>query len=96
MDSLAGDRETSETHGGMCRYVGMQEVMCVYMRIGIPEAIFTNMQEAVDKRYVRKPGKRQEMIRDLEQMGASNSRDDKKIEKVIIPLVKRWPEYCSE
>ena len=74
----------------------MQEVMCVYMRIGIPGAIFTNMQEAVDKRYVRKPGKRQEMIRDLEQMGASNSQDDKKIEKVIIPLVKRWPEYCNE
>ena len=25
--------------------------MCVYMRIGIPGAIFTNMQEAVDKTH---------------------------------------------
>ena len=31
--------------------VGMQEVMCVYMRIGIPGAIFTNMQEAVNKTH---------------------------------------------
>ena len=60
--------------------------MCVYMRIGIPGAIFTNMQEAVDKRYVRKPGKRQEMIRDLEQMGASNYQDDKTHGKGMISI----------
>ena len=42
-------------------------------------------------------GNKMDLLLDMvREMSKSINSDDKKIEKVITPLVKRWPEYCSE